>query len=203
MADSRLWAHKNRSVLRTLICADFVVAPESTKGPRGTKAQISLTVWAHRDIVRRRPPGSRHDLLLGPFWHDGRTSSQAICKLTRWADLRRIRRLSACARQAGVGQASAVDRHTAARYVQADAIGADRDGRQRSARGASALHVHEWRRPTRHVVRGHRCAAAHRRRSGRRHLPRRSASCRQRARTSARRGDAVQHIAPSKGAAKT
>ena len=42
----------------------------------------------------------------------------------------------------GVGEAAAVDRHTAARYVQADAIRADRDDRQRSAGRASALHVH-------------------------------------------------------------
>ena len=92
----------------------------------------------------------------------------------------------------GVGEAAAVARHAAARYVPADAIRGGRDHRQRSARGASALYFLEWRRAARHVVRRHRCAAAHRRRSRRRHLPGRSASCRRRARTSARRRDAVR-----------
>jgi len=47
--------------------------------------------------------------------------------------------------------AAAVHRYTAARYVQADVIYGDRNARQRSARGAAALHVLERRRPARHA----------------------------------------------------
>ena len=64
--DCDLWAEKNRSVCRTLIGADFVVAPETTEGPRAKKAQIALAIRAYRHIVARHPPCVRH----APFWHE-------------------------------------------------------------------------------------------------------------------------------------
>jgi hypothetical protein len=51
-------------VRRTLICADFVVTPETTEGPRAHKAQISLTIRADWHIVVRNPPCFGHDLFI-------------------------------------------------------------------------------------------------------------------------------------------
>jgi hypothetical protein len=64
MPDGYLWLDKNRSMRRTLICADFVVTPETTEGPRAHKAQISLTIRADWHIAVRDPPCFRHDLSI-------------------------------------------------------------------------------------------------------------------------------------------
>ena len=64
MRDWYLWLDENRSVRRTLICADFVVTPETTEGPRAHKAQISLATWADWHFVVRNPPCFRHDLSI-------------------------------------------------------------------------------------------------------------------------------------------
>jgi hypothetical protein len=63
MPGGYLRADKNRSVLRTLVCVDFVVTPEPKEGPRGHIAQISLTLRAYPCVAGRYAPCSRHDLL--------------------------------------------------------------------------------------------------------------------------------------------